>query len=169
MDFDLCAKIADLNDTEYEYFLTEFEKRASPETNECPDCGVDCERPDNLTMMRINCTSCDGGDWCFECGQKWKGGGFTVCGNKNCELYDINDILAQCPMKKATNGVDVPELRACPNCLEFIEHEDACKHMKCDKCAHEFCFACLKPKLKDSGWQCGSYTQKCNVAPRQKF
>eukprot|EP01083_Nonionella_stella_P150235 478245_1 len=170
-DFDLCAKVADLNDDEYLYFLNEIEKRCSPETKPCPTCKRDCDRPESLKKFRVNCASCSGGDWCFMCGGKWYGGGFTVCGNSNCESADINIQLKECALKKTTYGtgekmVEVPEMRACPNCLAFIDHSDACKHMTCISCSHEFCFSCLKPKLNGK-WQCPTYTIQCPIAPRQ--
>eukprot|EP00483_Globobulimina_turgida_P002885 UN02890 len=62
--------------------------------------------------------------------------------------------------------VEVPEMRACPNCLEFIDHADACKHMKCENCSHNFCFSCLKGQVNGS-WQCSSYRVQCTIAPRQ--
>eukprot|EP01084_Bolivina_argentea_P176895 306022_1 len=174
-DFELCAKVADLNDDEYLYFLQEIEKRASPETKPCPTCGVDCERPDSLKIFRVNCTSCSGGDWCFICGGKWYGGGFTVCGNNKCNSAYINITLRDCPLKETTYGTDgkkvmVPEMRACPKCLAFIDHSDACKHMTCEKCSHEFCFSCLKPKV-NGAWTCSdgvnSVSEQCKVADRQ--
>eukprot|EP00483_Globobulimina_turgida_P005839 UN05849 len=51
-DFELCAKVADLNDGEYLYFLQEIEKRSSPEMKPCPTCHFDCERPASLKKFR---------------------------------------------------------------------------------------------------------------------
>jgi hypothetical protein len=171
-DFEIASKVADLNDDEYLYFADEFAKRSAPETKQCPDCKEDCERPADLTKFRVNCIACSGGDWCFLCAGKWHGGGFTVCGNNGCPSAEINEVLRTCPIKKTTytdeNGkyVEVPQIRACPNCLEFIEHDDRCKHMRCHACGHEFCFSCLQGKV-NGAWPCNSHRYQCDIAPRQ--
>ncbi|CAN9446600.1 unnamed protein product [Alternaria alternata] len=35
--------------------------------------------------------------------------------------------------------------KACPNCRMWMEHKEACNHMTCHYCHHEFCFVCLQP------------------------
>ncbi|RUS24295.1 hypothetical protein BC938DRAFT_473814 [Jimgerdemannia flammicorona] len=60
---------------------------------------------------------------------------------------------------------NVPSRRACPKCGLLVEHDRACKHMKC-RCDHEFCFICLKPRLAGL-WQCGAFNTACQIAPVQ--
>ena len=90
LDFNQCATFANLDMDEYEYFSEEFDKRSLPEMKECPHCGNDCLREEGLAKYRVNCGGCDGGDWCWLCEGRWRGLGFTVCGNKDCAAYDIN-------------------------------------------------------------------------------
>jgi hypothetical protein len=166
-NWDVCTVIADMNDQEFEYFDKERNKRSSPEVKACPHCQAMCERPSDLKLFRVRCNSCKGSDWCFKCGKPWNSSiTFTFCGNSGCVSTLINEALRTCPMKKTPyNNVEVPSIRACPKCYEFIAHEDKCKHMKCPKCKVEFCFSCLA--LKSGSWPCNSHTYQCAVAPRQ--
>jgi hypothetical protein len=36
-------------------------------------------------------------------------------------------------------------IKVCPACRIWFEHKDACNHMKCYHCGHEFCFVCILP------------------------
>lgn len=175
-DFDLVAKVADMTEDEYLYFADIIAARSMPETQECPNskCDAICERPESLKKFRVHCVACSFNDWCWICNGKWLGGGFTLCGNKQCPSTEMNEMLLNAPMKKTTykdandRYVEVPKIRACPKCLELIEHSDACKHMHCQVCGHDFCFSCLKGKVNGS-WQCGSHRYQCSVAPKQKL
>eukprot|EP00483_Globobulimina_turgida_P013496 UN13521 len=53
-------------------------------------------------------------------------------------------------------------MRACPKCLTLIEYTEACQHMTCLGCPHEFCFKCLQA-WKDSN---GSYCHKSELCTR---
>jgi hypothetical protein len=50
--------------------------------------------------------------------------------------------------------------KACPNCRMWMEHKEACNHMTCHYCHHEFCFVCLQPWTSEGFHQdagCPSY------------
>ena len=36
-------------------------------------------------------------------------------------------------------------IKPCPTCNMWIEHKEACNHMTCCYCSHQFCFVCLLP------------------------
>jgi hypothetical protein len=36
-------------------------------------------------------------------------------------------------------------IKRCPSCRMWIEHMEACNHMTCNHCRHEFCFVCKLP------------------------
>lgn len=36
-------------------------------------------------------------------------------------------------------------IKLCPDCRTPIEHKEACNHMICGRCHHEFCFICMLP------------------------
>jgi len=50
--------------------------------------------------------------------------------------------------------------KSCPNCRVWMEHKEACNHMTCHYCRHEFCFVCLLPWTNEGFHQdegCPSY------------
>eukprot|EP01084_Bolivina_argentea_P313584 543046_1 len=177
-DFSLCLTVAVLNDNDYSYYDAQYEIRSAPEEKRCPFCQEFNERPDDLLIFRVNCNACKGGDWCWNCEKPWKGQAFVICGNVDCATAEINEDLRTCDLKDTTYHIDndeqkpfvkVPEIRACPKCFCFIEHETACKHMKCPDCKTNFCFACLKLKGSNDKWPCGEHYNECPVAPRQQL
>jgi len=167
-DFDTCAAVANLNQQEYLKYSIIFEnRRIAQNTCSCPHCKSFVKRPNNLTHFRVKCLKCKGSDFCFACGNVWKGNGMQICGYSDCSTIALNDILQNCPMKIPDYvKVQVPKYRACPNCLTLIGHKDRCKHMECYKCKTFFCFICLGVK-SSNGWPCQSHTYECKVAPRQ--
>jgi len=168
-EFRLAARVAGLNLQERSFICSELDRRSMPPTKMCPGCKTLAFRPDGLAKFRVSCGGCKGGDWCFLCAGKWRGGGFTVCGNEKCATFYVNELLQNCDMKKASCNVDIPEFRACPSCVAMVQHDDACKHMTCS-CGHKFCFTCLKAYDKSNRrWPCGSFSTQCSVAPRQRF
>jgi hypothetical protein len=167
--FELCSIVACLNDDEYMAFDSEFQRRAAPEMKNCPTCQNNCVKPDDLRYFRVSCGACRKQDWCWQCEQVWKGGGFTVCGNPDCITNELNNFLKNCEETVVSGNIKVPALRACPKCYSLIGHQSACKHMKCKECAQEFCFVCLKLKV-DNKWQCAtgdSSSSNCGIAARQ--
>lgn len=36
-------------------------------------------------------------------------------------------------------------IKQCPRCRIFMEHKEACNHMTCKYCSHQFCWVCLLP------------------------
>ena len=134
---------------------------------ECPGCGHYCERKDK-TKTRVYCRQCAKenreAQYCFYCSAPWKNPSSTTdCGNPKCN--GILDIIRTAPNKNVI-GVECPSIRMCPTCGALIEHEKACKHMKCTYCSTNFCFICLRTTV-NSIWQCGAYNTKCTPAPIQ--
>ena len=76
-------------------------------------------------MVSVRCASkeCQAkGDICWICMQPWKGGGFAVCGNKDCHTSIVNEELKieNCGTTNevmSRSDVKCPKLRACPRCL----------------------------------------------------
>jgi len=172
LDWQRCTQIADMDKNEYAKWtgLIEKRSRAAGNVKECPNCGAYCVRGDGVAIFRMNCSACKRQDWCWECAQTWKGSGSSMCCNQNCDLVrEANERLAKCPLVKvAYIDKEMPEFRACPTCLTFMEYTRWCKHMKCVGCAKEFCFVCLAKKTGNV-WPCGSIDNACEVAARQKF
>jgi len=167
-DFDRVASVSNLSNDEYLQYSCILEKRRAAQNNcQCPHCQCFVKRPDNLTHFRVRCGLCKGADFCFVCGMVWKGHGMQICGHDDCSTKGINDTLKYCPMKTPDYvKIQVPQFRACPNCITLIGHKEKCKHMKCYHCKADFCFICLGVKT-NGAWACQSHTYECNVAPRQ--
>ncbi|XP_021343441.1 uncharacterized protein LOC110443510 [Mizuhopecten yessoensis] len=93
----------------------------------------------------------------------------TTLGIKPIDKGATNDLLRNCG--KVTMGYsnipNVPSIRACPKCFQFIEHLKGCKTMTCS-CGNVFCFSCLKVGVGNS-LACGSYGTGCPVAPVQQI
>jgi len=167
--FKYWSKAACLYKDEYIVLSGELQKRLIPEIKECPHCNQPNQRPKGLNMLRVACL-CKKGDWCWQCSQRWIGGGFTVCGNKNCRSGWINEFLKNCneiDLGKICGNVKVPEFRACPKCHTITKHIGACKHMLCRQCHQDYCFSCLKFPDKNGKWPCKEYNDKCPAAPIQ--
>lgn len=86
----------------------------------------------------------------------------------NDDGNDMNKVLANCDWIKSLWMHDVnqsslgdgkmPIIRACPKCNSLIQCNQACKHIICLACHHQFCFNCL------GTWrdQC-SHSNACNL------
>jgi len=177
-DWSVVASVADLTEDEFSRYNDILQKNELllAGYGSCPHCGNAIEKPQDLSQNRVRC-DCNGGDFCWMCSKKWKSGGFQICGNTECDTTKTADFIANCPLKEADSNyltkkdvkVMMPIIRACPKCLELIEHKEHCKHMVCpnSECKIEFCFFCLG--VKTNGWPCGSYGDACPIAPRQKL
>ena len=168
--FGLCKKIGVFTREEKDFFENNFSAiflSEKLEAKACPCCNSIIMKPQDVKINRVSCSVCSksnkGYDFCWICLKKWS----LECENNLCaSTEDLQEILKNC--KKITIGVatNVPEYRACPKCTTLISHIKACKHMKCTKCQQEFCFVCLSLK-KNNQWQCGTYSDLCEVAPIQ--
>eukprot|EP01083_Nonionella_stella_P024433 67460_1 len=171
LNWQICTQIADMNAAEYIKWTDVVEKRAMANYKQCPHCKAYCLRDDGVAIFRMKCVACNGSDWCWECAQPWKGSGLSMCCNQNCSLImNTNSKLRDCPtIKVAHTNVAMPQFRACPRCLTFIEYSTACKHMICSGCDKRFCFVCLGLQDSDGNYPCGSYDTVCKMADRQQF
>ena len=163
--FSFVAKAASLTEEERDYFSMHIGMRAMKTSSVvCPSCARSCTRPERLDYVRVACV-CSGGDFCFQCGSLWKGGGFQVCGNTACPTYGIQKAVSSCEMVTLTGGHSCPKLRACPKCMALISWTSACKHFRCARCEFYFCYLCLKEATKEC--KAPSYSLFCEIAPRQ--
>lgn len=173
LDWDTITAIATMNGKEYAKWTGVIEDRLKPPSKKCPYCKAEAQRKQGVIIFRMRCTACRKPDWCWNCEQQWKGGGLIWCSNANCGLIqDTNKFLRDAPKitPEYLNNVTIPNTRACPSCLTFIEHKQACKHMTCIGCTTKFCFVCLGIYDKANGkWPCNSHTFECNAAPVQEF
>eukprot|EP00483_Globobulimina_turgida_P001936 UN01938 len=173
LDWDKCTQIADMSGKEYAQWTRVIEKRLEGETKTCPNCKAGCQRKQGVIIFRMSCSACKGPDWCWNCLQRWKGGGLIYCSNANCQLIrDVNQSLREAPLITPgyLKNVKIPKTRACPMCLTFMEHIDKCKHMTCVGCTGKFCFVCLGKFDKSTGkWPCSQYDFECKAAPVQVF
>ncbi|OWF49962.1 E3 ubiquitin-protein ligase ARIH2 [Mizuhopecten yessoensis] len=151
-----------------EHFL--FESRInrnwinnSEGVRECPSCRLVCERqdPTNAYVNCLHCKSAGKGEFrfCWYCLDGW-----TV--KHQCKKSSVHQMLSHCERKEIADISGCPSIRACPECNTLIEHTEGCKHMTCVDCCCTFCFVCLGFR-GNTGFACGSYDSKCDVAPIQ--
>ena len=136
---------------------------------ECLRCSAYIQRDGNGTRMACPICRQKGTDFefCWTCQNNWQNkDDFNICGNVSCSSNaDFQKTLDSCATKDLY-GVQVPLVRACPNCKTAINHKEACKHMTCPDCSTKFCYICLS--VYEVAWPCGSYNAPCKAAPRQK-
>lgn len=134
----------------------------------CPNCKVFLEKA-KMFQKRVQCINCNF-VFCWTCEKEWnKDPKAASCGTFNCGMdLELYKYFLFCERKVIGSVPGVPKIRCCPKCFELIEHVSACKHVVCKRCTTNFCFVCLKSQVKGA-WQCGSYTDKCEVAKPQKI
>eukprot|EP01083_Nonionella_stella_P109284 318494_1 len=170
--------VADLTQKEVVKYTKAIENRLSGSKN-CPHCDATTERPDDLRISRVRCNVCNKSDWCWNCLKVWKSGGLgPICGNPNCMAAEINSVLKNCGTIKAPSNWEItnkeqqiPTTRACPKCLSPLEYTQACKHIWCICCPHQFCFNCLGNWKSGSEFQsneCG-HNKICGFTKVQEF
>ena len=136
---------------------------------ECLRCSAYIQRDGSGTRMA--CPICKqkgiNYEFCWTCQNEWRNkDDYRICGNASCSSNaDFQKTLNSCKTKDLY-GVQVPIVRACPNCKKAINHKEACKHMLCPGCSTNFCYICLS--IRKDRWPCGSYNTPCKAAPRQK-
>lgn len=174
-DDDLEDKLYDLLSKTYR-LLNKDEN--SLDLSECPNCDTMNKRPKSLKEYRISCGVCHN-DYCYECENTWKKSGFQLCGNKNCETWEIQQDLTNCPPLPYENRYDwvrtfndkyakgnkkdmIPSIRACPGCLNLLCVINACQHITCNSCKHEFCYVCL------GNWKTHNSTKCLNTKPHAR-
>jgi len=164
----------------FEQRLSENYLNRASGIQQCPGCETWCCRKDKTTN-RVTCAICTrknkkNYDFCWVCLGKWIGFNSKLCGNADCDGTDKRiGILAKCPTKDIGQKIwgyeekcEILTMRGCPKCGIIIEHKTKCKHMQCEICKHEFCFACLKPKPPNGRWVCSAYGNECGMAARQR-
>jgi len=144
------SKIADLNEKELAFYNMILEQNNLKEQglSSCPYCQNMIMKPNDLSQNRVSC-DCGGPNFCWTCSKEWQGCGLQICNNPDCDTTKIAEMIATCADKVADKDylhgdieIKMPYMRACPKCLELIEHKEHCKHMTCpnQKCKLKFCF-----------------------------
>jgi len=164
-DWAVVAAVADLTDDEFIKYSNIISKRQvdKGELKCCPHCHTYITKPEELNRNCVHCVVCNGPAFCYLCGKKWNHNGFQICGNNICTTYLIEKNIKNCDnvVMKAYSNQIIPQMRACPKCLTILIYEKKCKHIKCRRCEHEFCFGCLVD------WPCKETV--CKAAPRQEL
>lgn len=91
----------------------------------------------------------------FDDNHAWYTVARCVCGTNTCvgckQAWLGEQHLCIESNKSGTKPEWLPEyssscrIKQCPTCRVWIEHREACNHMTCCYCRHEFCFICLQP------------------------
>ena len=173
----------------WEYFLVRHVAALSPEemqecetkmaenysqkamgVQNCPGCSSFCMR-EKKTDTVLRCPICTttkrkAFNFCWSCLRETPG---EKCIDRNCDGSDPRvRFLRDCPMTKmGYTNIEVPNLRACPNCGILITHISGCKQMVCSGCKTKFCFVCITVADKTGKYACGNYNTPCTPAARQ--
>jgi len=173
-DWNLVAKVADLSLSENLRYLQIMSDRLMKGrgVKKCPSCGSLGEASESLNIFRAVCSPCKT-HFCWSCEKPWKTDGLQICGNDKCPVLEIQKVLNDAQPVKTTYSanVTIPNVRACPRCLTFVEHKAGCKFMKCKGCDYYFCMACLSvAKVKGvEEFSCSRPDQQCNTAGVQQL
>ena len=144
-----CAKALTSNDVidligidrvlrqKYDRFLVDAESDGSKKT--CPRCCFITEHklPRKFRLkeedVKLRCTSCDL-EWCFKCHAPWHEG-------LTCNTFKKGDRQFQDWTKGKRQAGDA-NCRQCPTCRVYIQRNEGCDHMTCNRCNSEFCYRC---------------------------
>lgn len=91
----------------------------------------------------------------YHCHTDWFSVGYCQCGTQTCVgcKASWDDENHRCDELGSASGRPhgLPEftpdcrIKQCPECRFAIELKEACNHMTCARCKHEFCFICMLP------------------------
>ena len=114
----------------------------------CP--GTNCNQVavgSGVTNIKCSC----GNNFCFKCGDDAHEPSSCV----HLEAWNL-----KCHNESETANWIIVNTKKCPECNSRIEKNQGCNHMKCQKCAHDFCWICLAP-WSEHNQETGGY-YKCN-------
>ena len=189
-----CTSIIDIDDIIKFGLPSEEEKQflmsalsvnfcSSQDIQQCQTCKSYCERQrtDNPQVTCLVCSKNTGKNhlFCWYCLRSWKSAPTNTqhCGNDGCNTDKVKQLQAAPLMEfKDRTGakVNVPSIRACPNCKSLLQHDSGCNSMTCEKCRCVFCFICLRLAV-GSSLICKSTTYSsdapiiCTPAPVQQL
>jgi hypothetical protein len=101
----------------------------------CVDCGkflAPYTFSNDDAMYTVAKCAC-GANTCVGCKQTW---------DENHHCDDDDDSVNPDWLPEYTSSC---RIKRCPSCRMWIEHMEACNHMTCNHCRHEFCFICKLP------------------------
>jgi hypothetical protein len=101
----------------------------------CVDCHCFVPKPDPAANQQESVAVCVCGvRTCRECKLGWSPDHNCDDGRATTEKPEwVPEYSLECRIK------------ACPECKTWIELREACNHMTCSNCRHEFCFICVQP------------------------
>jgi hypothetical protein len=79
------------------------------------------------TLAHCSCSTTT----CVGCKTAWSTDHVCAHSNTKSKPSWVTDYTASC------------RINQCPHCQEWIELSEACNHMSCSSCRHQFCFVCL--------------------------
>lgn len=135
--FEQCLKSDTKSWNKYHKFLLKNYTEANSDIKWCPNpnCGI-CIRVPGHGMKEIKCQC--GTVFCFKCLRET---------HRPCDC----EMITQWERKNNSNSENVKWLllntKQCPKCHKYIEKNQGCNHMTCQKkaggCGYEFCWICL--------------------------
>ena len=106
----------------------------------CPRCCLITEHklPRKFRLkendVKLKCTSCDL-EWCFKCHAPWHEG-------LTCKAFRTGEKEFEQYTKERQSDRITPNCQKCPLCRIYIERNEGCPHMTCNRCGTGFCYYC---------------------------
>jgi hypothetical protein len=190
-DFDALSAVLNWSDKDEQLILQALNTNNMKYANmkACPNskCGQYIIKDETIKGYRVNCSSCDGKDFCWKCLKEWKASGNDDCGDDECKynyMQYVSKLLENSDTRDSiyTDTKKIPVMRLCPGCKTLFEWGEQCRHITCpqDDCGHNYCQSCLRPFEVTDGCKCRycrtifkdkplcSLKKPCTVAPIQK-
>ncbi|PAA88544.1 hypothetical protein BOX15_Mlig030936g3 [Macrostomum lignano] len=139
-----------LGDRADRYYEILTDLNGDPNKKTCPQCNMVTKNPNEKASKRLGgeltrCQRCEF-SWCFRCHS-------PPHPNMSCSANSSGkQMLRDWGLETYFDGSQfIRKARKCPSCKVYIEKNQGCNHMTCNRCSYQFCYVCGK------NWRAGNF------------